>query len=529
MKIRIVVMSLIFVVAFMVAACSSDSDLATETRQAKEAPSPTTDQARRTALAQELEQAATLLNQAKSELEQDTEDAQAKAKRTLGHPVFLISDFRDPQGFAERLKTNRPLSEYLFSKFAPITKTSLEKNQDDPVALAGALREELDKQLYSKDLYETSRFPQEKLKPETIDELRRNQSRIKQLRHDELVYLNRLLLQDSYREFISPAPAETVLSHLQKAETLAQKLDASELPPNFQLNLSKTEEDTRALLREQSEDGEDTALSASHLTKVSGNVNDVLKSLEPAGDKTTGTFDSILALLWDALYYLLLIAAAVIPVAVIAFLIKRARDNAAAKKHANLQALNKIIDRYDQLRQEFGSFKNQNTSEIEALKDQLSRLENAYRILARQNTQYTNSSANTHNVNRFYEPPPAPIREEPEFPVSAETYLQRMKGSNRPSTVIRPDFQNGILVKDAEGRGELVLVEDSAGPVDFQRLFVVPSVSQFQMKQDFYNYYDGYYECDQPTAGDVWIVHPAIVEKVNGGWRLMEKGRLEVR
>jgi hypothetical protein len=30
-------------------------------------------------------------------------------------------------------------------------------------------------------------------------------------------------------------------------------------------------------------------------------------------------------------------------------------------------------------------------------------------------------------------------------------------------------------------------------------------------------------------AGDVWIIGPAVVEKVAGGWQLREKGMLEIR
>jgi hypothetical protein len=155
-------------------------------------------------------------------------------------------------------------------------------------------------------------------------------------------------------------------------------------------------------------------------------------------------------------------------------------------------------------------------------------LDTAYRALARQTAKGGNQLVDIPSADRRFDPAPTP-REEPEFPAAAETYLQRMQHLNRNRIVIRPDFQNGILVKDPEGRGELVLIQDPRVSESLQRLLVIPSVGQFQMKQDFYNYYDSYYDCDQPAAGDVWILNPAIVEKVNGGWRLSEKGRLEVR
>jgi hypothetical protein len=529
MKTRRVVISLIFVVAFMMAACG-EAEPPDERRQENRNAAPTIDPTAKAGIKQELDQAASLLTQAKSELDKDPKEAEAQAKRFLGYPSFVIVDFRDPRALAARLQTNRPLSKYLFSNFAPANKNLLEKEQDDAQALANVLRQEFDQQLSNEELYLDSRFPKENLTPETEAELQRNQSRINSLSSQELANLNRRLLQDSYKEFIKPADSENVLRHLDQAQKLTQALGPSDVQRKTLSNMDEALKASRALLNKPSEDREHNVLSTSDLDKVSGYVAEALTSLNASGKSAPSFTDSLMEIVWEVLYYLLLILAVVVPLALIAFFIKRARDNAAAKELANLQAFKKIIDRHDHLQQEFISFKTKNTSEIETLKDQISRLESAYRILARKNEQYANSSsANFQNADRYYEPPPPPVREEPEFPVSAETYLQKMKGSNRSTTVIRPDFQNGILVKDGEGRGELVLIEDLTRPVDFQRLFVVPSVSQFQMKQDFYNYYEGYYECDQPTAGDVWILHPAIVEKVNGGWRLREKGRLEVR
>lgn len=116
------------------------------------------------------------------------------------------------------------------------------------------------------------------------------------------------------------------------------------------------------------------------------------------------------------------------------------------------------------------------------------------------------------------------LKEEPEFPVSAVDYLGKM---DRFANVVRPDFQNGILVNAPDGDGELVLIRDSRD--ETQPLFVVPRATQFQTKQDFYTYYQKYYDCVRPSAGAVWIIGPAVVERVSGGWQLREKGMLEVR
>jgi len=121
---------------------------------------------------------------------------------------------------------------------------------------------------------------------------------------------------------------------------------------------------------------------------------------------------------------------------------------------------------------------------------------------------------------------PPPPKEEPEFPVSALDYLGKM---TRFANVVKPDFQNGILISDPDGTGELMLIRDSRLPDETQPLFIVPRHAQFQTKQDFLTYYAKYYDCAKPGAGDVWIIDPAVVEKVSGGWQLREKGVLEIR
>jgi hypothetical protein len=111
------------------------------------------------------------------------------------------------------------------------------------------------------------------------------------------------------------------------------------------------------------------------------------------------------------------------------------------------------------------------------------------------------------------------------FPISADEYLSKVKSS---SIIVKPDFQNGILVQDPDGKGELMLVQDyDAGAGGL--FYVVPKVGYFQTKQDFYNYYEKYYDCPRPSSGDVWIVEPAVVDKVSGGWELRDKGELEIK
>ena len=161
------------------------------------------------------------------------------------------------------------------------------------------------------------------------------------------------------------------------------------------------------------------------------------------------------------------------------------------------------------------------------MNSRLSELDTEMRSLARfvrESLTTRRSDGNNSSSGMYQSRGDMSPKDEPEFPVSAVDYLGKM---NRFANVVRPDFQNGILVNDPDGTGELVLIRDSRD--ESQPLFVVPRATQFHTKQDFYTYYQKYYDCPRPTAGDVWIIGPAVVEKVTGGWQLREKGMLEIR
>ncbi len=125
-----------------------------------------------------------------------------------------------------------------------------------------------------------------------------------------------------------------------------------------------------------------------------------------------------------------------------------------------------------------------------------------------------------------YAEPASRDGEMPSFPISVDDFLRRMQ---RKVMVVKRDFQNDMLVSDPEGKGELVLIRDARLQDEVQPLFVVPRVTQFQMRQEYHNFYEKYYDCSNPESGAVWIIDPAVVDKVAGGWQLREKGRLEVR
>jgi hypothetical protein len=120
----------------------------------------------------------------------------------------------------------------------------------------------------------------------------------------------------------------------------------------------------------------------------------------------------------------------------------------------------------------------------------------------------------------------APAYEETvDFPISAESFLSRISGQRQMP--IRHDPLRDILVKDEDGVGLLMLVRD--GSVYGGQLCMVPGMTRLNTVQEFYYNYNPFYDCECPSAGYVWINKPALVVKVDGGWKLLEKGVLEIK
>jgi hypothetical protein len=111
-----------------------------------------------------------------------------------------------------------------------------------------------------------------------------------------------------------------------------------------------------------------------------------------------------------------------------------------------------------------------------------------------------------------------------DFPITATNFLTRFGGQQQ---VVKPDPLKGILVKDPDGRGAFVLVRD--GSVPGGQLCIIPRTTRFQAAEDFYNHYEKFYDCVRLTPGEVWVNTPAVVTSVDGGWKLFEKGELEVK
>jgi len=108
----------------------------------------------------------------------------------------------------------------------------------------------------------------------------------------------------------------------------------------------------------------------------------------------------------------------------------------------------------------------------------------------------------------------------PSFPAPTAKHLNSMWAIKRVSM----DYERDMLVEAEDG--EFVLILDGNAS---NQLIVIPTLTSFITKQDFYEHYQDYYHCENPSAGEVIIVEPTVVNRVDGGWRLSEAGRLEVQ
>jgi len=106
----------------------------------------------------------------------------------------------------------------------------------------------------------------------------------------------------------------------------------------------------------------------------------------------------------------------------------------------------------------------------------------------------------------------------PAFPATVADYLKRTKAANKINVTF--DYESGAFVPVEDG--EFVVITGLEQPV------VLPRATKFSAKRDFYEYYQDYYHCPNPDAGDVQILQPALLVRVGNGWTLAETGLLEI-
>jgi hypothetical protein len=106
----------------------------------------------------------------------------------------------------------------------------------------------------------------------------------------------------------------------------------------------------------------------------------------------------------------------------------------------------------------------------------------------------------------------------PAFPSLVANYLKRTKSANKVNVTF--DYETGAFVPVEDGEFVVVTNTDQA--------VVLPRAPKFSTKRDFYEFYQDYYHCPNPDAGDVQIVQPALVSRAANGWTLVATGVLDV-
>lgn len=106
----------------------------------------------------------------------------------------------------------------------------------------------------------------------------------------------------------------------------------------------------------------------------------------------------------------------------------------------------------------------------------------------------------------------------PAFPATVANYLKRTKAANKINVTF--DYETGAFAPVEDG--EFVVV------TSLEPAIVLPRAPQFSAKRDFYEFYQDYYHCANPDAGEVQIIQPAFVSRAGNGWTLAATGLLEV-
>ena len=106
----------------------------------------------------------------------------------------------------------------------------------------------------------------------------------------------------------------------------------------------------------------------------------------------------------------------------------------------------------------------------------------------------------------------------PAFPSTVALYLKRTRSADKVSVTFDYETESFLPVED----GEFVVVTNQDPAI------VLPRATRFASRRDFYEYYQDYYHCPNPEAGEVNVIEPARVVRAENGWGLESTGVLDV-
>ena len=106
----------------------------------------------------------------------------------------------------------------------------------------------------------------------------------------------------------------------------------------------------------------------------------------------------------------------------------------------------------------------------------------------------------------------------PSFPSLVTNYLKRTRSASKLNVTF--DYETGSFVPVEDG--EFVVI------TNVNPAILLPRAPKFSTKRDFYEFYQDYYHCSNPEAGEVQIIQPAVVAPSDNGWTLETTGLLQV-
>jgi hypothetical protein len=107
----------------------------------------------------------------------------------------------------------------------------------------------------------------------------------------------------------------------------------------------------------------------------------------------------------------------------------------------------------------------------------------------------------------------------PTFPASVTYYLKR----TRKKVNVTFDYDTECFCPAEDG--EFVVVQNGS---DVEHELMLPRMPSFSSKRDFYDHYQDSFYCSDPTNGEVEVIEPALVDRVENSWRLNKQGILKV-
>lgn len=112
-----------------------------------------------------------------------------------------------------------------------------------------------------------------------------------------------------------------------------------------------------------------------------------------------------------------------------------------------------------------------------------------------------------------------------DYPSSVDDCINQLRKAQVTLVPVRPDLGlYGNLSRDEDNK--FWLAQESSNPEHL----LFPKAHRLSSGDEFHTFYANYYECAEPSAGDVSIIRPGVVvdDETHGGWKLKSKGLLKV-